>query len=878
MIIVNYNKYLKNFIGRLSPLSLMIMMTLPVYAENQVNGSDTLARNVVEFESDLLRLNDGSKVDLHRFSYGASASPGKYRVGIFVNGLQITQEDVEFKESADKRVYACLTPKIIELINFKQDQLSSTVRETLAEKSGCTNLEQLIPDARVDFDTGEQQLNIEVPQLYVNRTPRGSVSPELWDSGIPAVMLGYYLNGYDSHYSGGNGSRSIYASLNSGVNIGAWYFRHNGSYSWQKDQNGKYQATNTYLQRDVAALRGRFVVGQSNTTGQLFNSVPFTGVQLASDERMLPDSLRGYAPEIRGIAKTNAKVTVRQQGNIIYETTVTPGAFLINDLYPTGYGGDLDITIQEADGSSQNYSIPYASVAQLLRPGVHKYSMTVGKLRDSGVSDKPMLYEATYQRGLNNTFTGYGGVQTSENYQAAQVGTAMGTGYGALGVDATQSYSKLGNKAGGDLSGQSYRVSYSKLINETNSNITLAAYRFSSSGYMDFLTAMQTREAVKQGNDPSSIWRSKNRFTVTINQGLLQGWGNIYASASMENYWNDGQGYNKQYQLGYSNNFGRVNYSVNVSRSQSAYGVEQTNWFVNFSLPLWEERSTRAPYLSLRYNQDDRGGKNEQAMISGALGENNKYGYNLSAGNDSRSGSSGSIGGTWQGSAAQVNGSYSTGRDYQATSFGLSGAMVAHSGGVTLSPYNSDSFALIEAKGAAGAKVSGYAGATVDRFGYALYPSMMPYQMNHIAIDPEGSALDVEFENTAQNVAPRAGAVVKVKFNTRSGTPVLITSQFAGELVPFGAEVFDANNLHIGAVTQGGMIYARVTEDRGTLLVKWGEDINSRCQVNYILAPKLTDKKRQMIPQQFNIPCQALQTQGRSGDNDVKLVSNTYQK
>lgn len=132
------------------------------------------------------------------------------------------------------------------------------------------------------------------------------------------------------------------------------------------------------MQRDIAAVRGRAVLGEYNTTGQLFNSVPFTGVQLAGDERMLPDSQRGFAPEIRGVAKTNAKVTVRQQGSIIYETTVTPGAFLINDLYPTGYGGDLAVTIQEADGSIQQFTLPYASVAQLLRPRSHRYSATAG--------------------------------------------------------------------------------------------------------------------------------------------------------------------------------------------------------------------------------------------------------------------------------------------------------------------------------------------------------------------------------------------------------------------------------------------------------------------------------------------------------------------
>ncbi|MPQ55015.1 fimbria/pilus outer membrane usher protein, partial [Citrobacter sp. NMI7905_11] len=74
---------------------------------------------------------------------------------------------------------------------------------------------------------------------------------------------------------------------------------------------------------------------------------------------------------------------------------VSPCSFVINDLYPTVYGGNLDVTIEEADGSQQNFSIPYASVSQLLRPGSQRYSLSLGKLRSDSVSSDPNLAEAT---------------------------------------------------------------------------------------------------------------------------------------------------------------------------------------------------------------------------------------------------------------------------------------------------------------------------------------------------------------------------------------------------------------------------------------------------------------------------------------------------
>lgn len=840
---------------RLSPLALLLLFAFPVSAtEIENKKTQDVARNIVEFESDLLRLENGTKVDLSRFSFGSSASPGTYRVSIIINGSETAHEDVEFKADDNRNVYPCLTPRLIQLINFNEDNLTSDMQQALTSPATCGNLEKIIPNAKFEFDSNEQQLNIEIPQIYVNRIARGTVNPELWDSGIPALMLGYYVNGYDSKYSSGNSSRSVYASLNAGLNIGAWYFRHNGAYNWQNDQGGQYTVGNSYLLRDISAIRGRAVVGQYNTTGQMFSSVPFTGGQIASDERMLPESQRGYAPDIRGVAKTNAKVTVKQLGNIIYETTVTPGAFVINDLYPAGYGGDLEVTIQEADGTTQQYTIAYASVAQLLRPGSQRYSLTAGKLRDAGVEGEPMFYEATYMRGLNNIFTGYGGAQLSEHYQAYQLGLATGSLMGAISVDATHSISQLGNKAGGKKTGQSYRVSYSKLIDETNSNITLAAYRYSTEGYMEFLTALQTREVVKNGYDPNEIWRSKNRFTLSLNQGLPENWGSVFVSASLENYWNSDKGYNKQYQMGYSNNWKRVSYSVNVGRSKTSDGKDQTNWYFNMSFPLWDSWGSAAPYFSLRYNQDNNGSKSEQAMLSGTLGDDGKYNYNINASHDSQGGTSGSLSAGWTSSMATLNGSYSAGDGYHSSSLGLSGALVAHSGGVTFTPYNSDTYALVEAKDAKGASISGYAGTTVDRFGYALFPSLSAYQMNSVSIDPEGSSLDVEFENTAQKIAPRSGAIVKVKFNTNRGIPVLITSSFAGEKLPFGADVLDEDNTSVGIVNQASAIYARVKEEKGTLLVKWGNAKDASCKVNYMLAPVAKNAKISHI-QQFTSPC-----------------------
>ncbi|MGS9668608.1 fimbria/pilus outer membrane usher protein, partial [Salmonella enterica subsp. enterica serovar Infantis] len=79
----------------------------------------------------------------------------------------------------------------------------------------------------------------------------------------------------------------------------------------------------------------------------VFVSVPFRGLQLTYDDQMQPNSQRGYAPTIRGIARSNAQVIVRQNGYIAYQTAVSPGEFEINDMIPTCSNGDYDVTVKE---------------------------------------------------------------------------------------------------------------------------------------------------------------------------------------------------------------------------------------------------------------------------------------------------------------------------------------------------------------------------------------------------------------------------------------------------------------------------------------------------------------------------------------------------
>lgn len=819
-------------VARLS-VCLLAVAASPVMAADAAPGD-------VEFNTSFLDSAYTAGVDLKQFSRGNGMQAGEYLTDVWLNDELLGTEKLTFSKMADGKVAVCMTPVLLAQLNVRSSALHNTDKVSAGQ---CTPVEQVIPSARLTWDSGQQKLVIAVPQEDLENTARGSVPPSLWQNGSLAAFAAYNASAYQSA-SGGETFNSQYLSLNSGLNVGGWYLRHNGSLTNQTGSGSQYQSINTYIQHDVTPLRGRFLAGQANTSGRLFDSLSYTGVSLFSDDQMLPESQRGYAPEIRGIARSSARVTVRQGGNVIYETTVPAGAFVINDLYPTGYGGDLSVTVREADGSESTFLVPYASVADLLRPGASRYEAVAGKYRQPNGRDGQPFYQATWQQGITNSLTLYGGTQFSDGYQAYQAGTAVSTPLGAVALDITQA---MTSTARDTLSGQSYRITYNKLVSDTQSNIALAAYRFSTRDYLDFAQAMeyqnlQKGDAVYAG----LLYRTKNRYSLTLSQGLAEGWGTLSVTGLSQNYW-DRTGNDMQYQVGYSNRWKRVSYSLTAARNRAPQGDMQTSWLVSFSVPLGEERPVT---FSSAVSHDSGGGLAEQVSLAGTAGESQQMSWGVSGTHSEQSGSTGSVSGQYLSPWTTVNASAGVGRDNRTLSAGLSGAVVAHPHGVTLTPYTGDTWVVVNAPGAAGAEVSSYPGLKLDHWGNAVMPASMPYQRNPVSLDPKGLSDRVELESTTRNVVPRAGAVVVAEFATQQGYALLLTPARPEEGLPFGATVTDSKGNTAGMVGQGGTVYARVSDRTGKLFatVK-GENKATTC----ILPFSVTDETKAM--QQITYTC-----------------------
>ncbi len=183
-------------------------------------------------------------------------------------------------------------------------------------------------------------------------------------------------------------------------------------------------------------------LGDRYTSNSLFGSLSFNGAKLASDQRMWPQGRRGFAPEVRGVAGASARVVVRQLGQIIYETSVPTGAFVISDLYNTQDRGDLQVEVFEANVRVSTFTVPYASVPDSVRPGNWQYEVAMGRVRHFNSIDNQFA-EGVVQHGLNNVLTLNGGVRVADDYVAGLFGTVIATPIGAFGTNATWSHADV---------------------------------------------------------------------------------------------------------------------------------------------------------------------------------------------------------------------------------------------------------------------------------------------------------------------------------------------------------------------------------------------------------------------------------------------------
>ncbi|WP_272684416.1 fimbria/pilus outer membrane usher protein, partial [Providencia sp. PROV141] len=797
---------------------------------------------------------DVSQLDLNDFANSNTLTPGEYDVMVNVNLIPSGEFNIAFDKQSDGQITPVFTVGELKKLGVNTSALPKL--RDLSEDAKVEKLSDYIADATITFDPQTLTVNLSVPQIAMVPNFAGYVPPELRDDGVTALVMDYVLNYSNNrqlaqHHQKSSTSDSLFANLNAGINMGAWRLRTSYLYNYNKSSGSSSSSdsslTNTYVYRTINAIKSTLRAGEISTGGNIFDSIPMKGATLKSNPQLDPSSMQGFAPVVEGFANTNATVTVRQNGSVVYQTFVAPGRFIIRDIPASGLAGDMEVTVEEEDGKQTVFTQAYSSLPMMERQGSYNYEVSAGRY-NGGItvgSERKTFALGSFSVGLPYNITTYGGLLVSNGYNSVVGGIGLSLGVlGALSTDVTHSDAKFSEK---NLKGQSYRIRYSKSLLSTGTSFDLTALRYTTENFYSFSDYNNAGYTLKDGLAPWTGSRQRYSFQTSINQSF-DSYGSLSLRASKNTYWG-GQSSNTSVGMSYNNNFRGVSYSLSymVDRVKSYNNSWPENRVVSFdvSVPLsLLTNSEMAQTMSARYgvSVDNHGDTRHQAGLTGSA-MNSRFSYGLYQNYDSRNSNyGGSVNGTYSGNNATLSTGYSYSDTNRSMNGTLSGGLVAHSDGVTLSPNVGDTIAIITADGAKGAALS--MGAQFDRFGNAVIPQLASNTANQISVNVNTLPDDITFKDTSMMVYPTEGAVIKRHFKTKVGYQAMVTLTSSGKMPPFGAiatlvaEDSDDNDINTGIVGSNGQLYMSGLPDTGRIHIQWGGDAG-QCTVNYSALEKI---------------------------------------
>ena len=799
-----------------------------------------------EFNTDVLDLKDRQNLDLGVFASANFIMPGEYTLMVHLNRETLTEFPVVFFTPDDdpKSSLACLSPALVNELGLKEQAIKEL---TWWRDGACLELSS-IAGMQVRGDLGTSGLYLSIPQDQLEYTAPNWDPPSRWDDGITGALFDYNFNAQTSDRKGKR-SDNLNGNGTVGFNMGAWRLRGDWQSQMQRSAGQESQQqfawSRFYALRALPSLRSSLVVGEGYLDSDMFGSFRYTGASLSSNDNMLPPNLRGYAPEVAGVARTNARVVISQQGRVLYNTQVPPGPFRIQDLNDA-VSGQLDVRVEEQDGSVQDFSVDTASIPYLTRPGSVRYKLAGGKPSDwEHQIDGPMFATGEFSWGVSNGWSLYGGSLGAKDYGSLAVGVGRDLmSFGAVSVDVTQSRATV-QASSSALSGKSYRISYSKRFDEYDSQVTFAGYRFSEENYMSMNEFIEAR----RGDRPLN--RSKNMYTTTLSKQFRDAGLSVYFNYSHQTYW-DSQA-SDRFSLSMSRYFD-VGGLKNLSLSLTAYqnksnGTSDDGAYLSVSIP-WGGTG------SVSYNASANGGNSSHTMsYYDSLDERNQY--MLSAGKTS-SGETASGFFSHQGDLAQVvaSGSYQT-NEYTSAGLSVQGGATITGQGAALhrNSVMGGTRLLVDTLGVADVPVRGSGPVTrTNRFGKAVITDINSYYRNQTSIDLDALPDDVEATQSIIQTTLTEGAIGYRRFDVIAGARGMVTILMADrDAPPFGATAKNSRGQDTGIVGEEGWTYLSGMQPGETMTLNWGG--SDHC--SFILPDKVT-----ALTSPLELLCQPL------GDND----------
>ncbi|MBP6123065.1 MULTISPECIES: fimbria/pilus outer membrane usher protein [Providencia] len=778
----------------------------------------------VEFNTDILDSDDKTNIDVSRFKNPNFILPGNYFFNIIINNTQLTQSPspIEILEEGPEPSASnvCIDKSYINSLGLKEKYISEIL---YWNNNQCIDFSKL-EGVSVVPNLSEGTVTLNIPQVYLEYMDVNWLPKTLWDEGIGGLLIDYNAN---YQYSDQDSIKNQIASVSGylGANINSWRLRAEYYGNYQKQQsNGEtsiirnFLINSIYAYRNIKKLDAKLVIGESTTPSQILEPIKFTGLSLFTNDSMLPPRLRGYAPEITGIAKTNARVVVTQLGRVLYDGNVPSGPFKIQSLN-SGTRGELHVKVIEQDGTEQEFTVNSSNVPYLTRPGFTRFNASVGQpiKNDHSVYGGVFFFRGEAAHGLNNDWSINAASDISQGYQQVSLGIGRFMNrFGALSVNITRSFAQLDNDS---PSGNSYSINYSKTFDEYDMDLTFAGYRFTDKKYLTMSQYLDLR-------DYKTIDNEKERYQISLSKRL--GEYSVNLNYQLQQYWDRGQTHQYGLNVGKSINIPYLNLqggSLTLSANRSYYqGKYDDQISLMLSVPFGKQFYT---FDTLKYNDT----YNSRVSVS-SLTEDNDY-YNLSASTSYGKGekTQSTLAGMYDLPTryASINSNISiSDRGDTSLGMGLNGGVTLTQHGVALhsSSYSSAARLVIDTNNVEGVPLNN--GTTVtNRYGIGVIPNLTSYYKNNYNVDMSKLPNNIESSNNIYDIALTEGAIGYRKISADKGFKLFAIIKMAdnSDSPPFGAQVLNEKGREVGIVSDNGLVWLTAVQSEEQLNINWSNKI-----------------------------------------------------
>ncbi|HAU5602743.1 TPA: fimbrial biogenesis outer membrane usher protein [Citrobacter koseri] len=767
--------------------------------------STALAREVT-FSTDILNTRGISKNIANYFAEEPRFLPGVHSVLINVNGSEKGSLGAKFDEQGQ----LCVDDDFLTAIGLRP--LGISLQEH------CHDLQKDYPSAVIKSLPGKEMLELTVPPDALENSASREKN---YSHGGSAGLLNYSLFSTRNEYNGGDSHNYTQGDLEAGANLANWALR---SRYFLLDSDGDRSAKNlfTYGEHVFEAQQMRVQVGQISSRSALFSGTSLSGIQLLPESSMTSDN---SGVTVTGIARTNqARVEVRQAGQLVYSTLVNAGAFRLDNVPILLNNADLQVSIVETDNVTTSFIVPASSLNLNGLPRPQGLMMSVGQVRnvDSDYSD-PWVYNISDGWRLTPQTSLLAAGVLAEDYQASG---AM------LEWSSNEKWQVFASLLG---SRESFGDTRSGIKAEIQNQLTLPGHvsvgvstaRYSDD-YRELSEAMDDDSASYQSSYSANVnWSGRTAGTFSLAYSYNQATDDYEDSSYVSLSWG------KTFKYASIN----VNWQHSVSNDNDNDDINDDNYdddvfYINLNIPF-QSQSINA-YMR---NQGDR--TTYGLRSSGPLSDNTSYSVSADRdiGNDLNT-LNGNINSNLH--YTQMSVGATTNNDDQRTySAMLSGGIALHRQGVTFSPYTiKDTFGIAHlSEPESGIEIATPQGPVwTDFWGQAVVPGLTEWRKSRIEVNANTLPQNMDLANGTKLLVPAHATVSDLDFNVLNTRRVMLKiKQQDGSWLPKGTSVVDEKGNYLVSAVDSGRVFISNIDETPTLY-SVDDNMNRICKITYTLS------------------------------------------